>query len=297
MRYRLIVLLLVTLVCGCNSLPWGRPGAPVQGLRINSSTPTAGELVTALNDNAGRVRSLECRNVSLDCTQGRETVGLGGLLACEPQQRHFRMTAKAMGSTEVDLGSNEREFWFWIKRAPQPYLFYCSHEDFARGAAQMPFPFQPDWIVEALGIAPCDQNRNYQVVAHQGSFDLIEATTSPQGAPVRKVTRITRSQNRFIVSAHLLQDAEGRDICAAYVREVQQDRGSGAVLPRQVQLVWPSQQIRMKFVLEHVQVNAGLDQERVAALFSRPALRDVQAFDLARGQATGPVQQAGGTYR
>lgn len=286
------------LLTSCSSVPWSRQGAPAQGLRVAATNPTAADLVAALNENSHRVQTLECRNVSLDCSQGRESVGLQGLLACQPRERNFRMTAKALGSTEVDLGSNGQEFWFWVKRAPQPYLYHCAHQDFAAGQARMPFPFQPDWIVEALGVAEYDPSRTYRVQTQQNGFDLVEDTVSPQGAPVRKITRFVRSQGQLLVTAHLLQDAAGQEICAATVRRFQQDRTSGAVLPQEVVLTWPAQQMRMRMVLDRVTVNSLVEPQRMALLFRRPDLHDVQGYDLARGpDAGGPVRRTGGVYR
>lgn len=286
------------ILAGCSQVPWARQGSATQGLRVASANPTAADLVSAVNENARRVQTLECRNVSLDCSQGRESVGLLGLLACQPAARNFRMTAKALGSTEVDLGSNSQEFWFWVKRAPQPYLYHCSHQDFASGQAQMPFPFQPDWIVEALGVAEYNPAKSYRVQTYAGGFDLMEDSTSPQGAPVRKITRFSRSQGQLLVSAHVLQDSAGQEICAAVVRRFQQDRASGAVLPQEVVLSWPAQQIRMRMVLDRALVNNAVDAQRQALLFSRPSLRDVPTYDLARGPDGGsPVRRMGGTYR
>lgn len=291
----------LVFLCGCNSTPWSRTAPATPGFRLTSANPTAAEVVAMLNDNSRRVQTIECHDISMDCSQGRESVGLMGNLVCQPQPRNFRMSAKALGSTEVDIGSNSTEFWFWVKRAPQPYLFHCTHDDYARGVAQLPFPFQPDWIIEALGIGSYDPNKAYRIEARaKGEFDLVEDGRSPQGQPVRKVTRLYRQpQGQMLVTAHILQDANGREICGAYVQRSQVDPASHAVLPREVVLQWPAQQTRMKMMLEQIQVNRPLDQQRLVALFTRPAIQNVQGYDLARGPdaPVGGLRPAGGTWR
>ena len=298
MRYAALVLVL-GLVGGCNSTLWSRSSSTAPGMRVASANPTGADVVAMLNENAQRVQSIECHDISMDCSQGHDSVGLMGSLVCQPQARNFRMSAKALGSTEVDIGSNSSEFWFWVKRSPQPYLFHCSHEDFARGAAQLPFPFQPDWIIEALGVATYDPNKPYRIEARTGGdFDLVEDGRSPQGQPVRKVTRLSRrTQGQLLVTAHILQDANGREICGAYVQHSQQDAASRVVLPREVVLQWPAQQMRMKLLLDRVVVNSALDQQRLVALFTRPNLQNVQGYDLARGPDSGGLRPAGGTWR
>jgi hypothetical protein len=276
---------LLALVGGCNSVPWARTGAQPQGMRVASATPRQAELVAALNDNARRVQALECRDVDMDCTQRLQSVGLRAVMFCQ-KPHNFRMRANLMGSTAVDMGSNDREFWYWISKADPPYLFHCTYDDYAGGRARTPFPFQPDWLLEALGIAEYDPAKPYEIVPGKGgSIDLVEKAVSPQGQPVRKVTRLSPTYNQWQVTAHLLENAAGTEtVCAAYVTETQQDRTTGALLPRRVELVWPAEHIKMKLRLDQVTVNPPtLTPDRVTVLFGRPAMKDVPSYDLARG--------------
>jgi hypothetical protein len=291
MRSVSVAVLPVLFLAGCTSLPFTRgiTGSPSAGLRINSATPSAAELVASLNDNARRVQTIQCSDVDLDCQQGAQPVGLRASLVCQ-KPRNFRMSGKIMGNTAVDIGSNENEFWFWISKAQPPYLYHCSYDDYARGA-RLPFPFQPDWVPEALGMAEYDAAKQYEVVAQHNGVDLIESGTSSQGQPVRKVTRLVRARSgQWQVSAHIIQDATSRagdgtyrEICSATIMDWQQDTVTGALLPRQVQLVWPAEKMKMKMKFNRLEVNPQLSQDRVAVLFTRPMLRDVPSYDIARG--------------
>jgi len=279
---------LLTLLAGCNLFPpRPNPSGGGTGPQLPSGTPTAPQLVTYLNANSQKLQSLQCQDVDLDCTQKLQSVHLGAKLACQ-KPKNFRLVASLMGNSAVDLGSNDQEFWYWISKADPPYLFHCGHQDYGTGKVKMPFPFQPEWVMEALGLVELDPAKNYQVTTHQRTVELVEQTTSPQGTPVRKVTIFNRNSNNVQVAAHVLQDANGKEICAAYVSEVHHDRATGAVVPRRVQLVWPSEKITLKMKLDGVTINPQLDQQRTAALFGRPRMPDVQTYDLARGLDAGP---------
>src|SRR6516164_8797521 len=117
-----------------------------------SGTPTAPELVASLNDNAHKIQSVGVRYLDIDCAQGAQSVGLRGWMYCQ-KPKSFRMSASLAGNTEVDMGSNDQEFWYWIRRNEPPFLFHCSHEEFAKGRINLQVPFQPEWIMEALGMA------------------------------------------------------------------------------------------------------------------------------------------------
>jgi hypothetical protein len=284
------------LLTGCSHFPWTRSAPDSPGLTVTAANPTAADLIASLNDNARRVQALECRALDMDCTQKYQSISLQANMVCQ-KPRNFRLGAKILGNTGVDMGSNDSEFWYWISKAEPPYLVHCSYQDLATGQVRMPFPFQPDWIMEALGIAEMDPAKNYELIPRQGKFELVERTVSPQGQQVRKVTVIARTRTQYQVTAHLLQDVNGKEICSAYVSEVQQDPTSGALLPRVVQLLWPAEQMKMKMRLSGITVNPGLPQERVARLFTRPTLRDVPSYDLARGLDGGndPIRRARGS--
>jgi hypothetical protein len=301
----------VLLLAGCNHFAFLKSNSPdVPGMQVTSATPTAADLVALLNDNARKVQGLECRGVDMDCTQGMQSVSLRAVMVCQklapasggPQpavpQGHanFRMSAKVMGNTAVDIGSNSQEFWYWISKADPPYLYHCSYQDFATGRVSMPFPFQPDWIIEALGIAEYDPSKAYEVtMPRAGTIELAERALSPQGQPVRKVTILTRTQNQIYVSAHVLRDANNREICSAKVSELQRDAATGAILPRIVHLTWPAQRMSMKMKLDELITNPQLPPQRVTALFTRPVLQDVPSYNLARGFDQ-PLRRAGGFY-
>jgi hypothetical protein len=287
-------------VLGCNNLGLGsRSAQQAPGLRITSAMPTAPELVASLNESARLVQALECRDVDLDCQQGHQPIGLRAMMVCQ-KPRNFRMVAKIMGNTAADMGSNSQEFWFWVSKNDPPYLFHCSYQDYGTGQVRLPFPFQPDWITEALGIAEYDPSRQYEVVGKGPTLDLVEQAVSAQGQPVRKVTRLSNNRGRWQVTAHILQDVQGHDICTAFVSELQQDPATGALVSRVVRMEWPAQQMKMRMRLEHVTVNPQLPPDRVVALFSRPTLHDVPGYDLARGTLDAPsggLRAAGGFAR
>jgi hypothetical protein len=289
-----IALAALIALAGCNNWPHLRNSRGTTGPAVTSRTPTAQELVAYLNANAQRIQGLECREMDLDCSQGIQSVHMGGRMVCQ-KPRNFRLHGLVGGTTQADIGSNDQEFWFWIAKG-DPYLFHCSHQDFSRGNVRLPFPFQPEWVMEALGAAPFDEKANYQVTSSRGNtIELVQQAVSPQGQPVKKVTLFNNGQ----VSGHLLQDAKGNLLCAAYITEVQPGRATGATLPRRVELVWPAEKLKLKMRLDGVTVNPQIGADRMAVLFTRPNLQNVQTYDLARGPdapASG-LRPAGGIMR
>lgn len=254
------------------------PPPPVAGL------PSSEALVAYLNDNSNRIQSLRCTDVDMEASQKLQSFGLRAkMMSAKP--RNFLMTASALGNPVVDLGSNNDEFWFWFSKSPEPYQFYCSHKDFEEGkVARFPFPFQPDWIMEALGMGNYGPASKYTVEPAGAQIKLVEKTRTPQGQAVRKVLVFNPSgrplQGEPVVQAYQLwDDATNKEICTASVTEVKVDPATGAIVPRKLEFRVPAESARLKITFTGMQVNPQLDP----TVFQRQPLQGVQSFDLARG--------------
>jgi hypothetical protein len=241
--------------------------------------------------------------VDLDCQQGYQQFHIRGKLACQ-KPKNFRMQAEALGKTEADIGSNDQEFWYWIARG-DPYLIHCSYRDLENGV-RIPFPFQPEWVMEALGMSEYDPNQPYEVSNHGTTYWLVQNTKNAQGQRVRKVTVFNKQETRVQVPEHILMDAAGqKEICKAQIIEaepVARGAGGGVVLPRRIVFTYPAERLTLKMTLWHraddVVLNPQFDPGLVKTLFTRPSLSGVANYDLARGpQATNQVSPAGGVLQ
>jgi hypothetical protein len=297
-RLVLVSGLLLPLTCflaGCMGFGNSRNPTPPANVQLNSEMPTAQDLVGYLNRTAAKVTALESRDVDLDIKAGSQSIGVRGVLFCQ-KPKNFRLKAKIVGRDVADFGSNDQEFWYWIKDDQPPGLYHCSYTDLARGAP-LPFPIHPDWVLEALGLAapaPVGSPEQEQALGRSLQVrkspdnkyvELIEQTRSAQGQPVTKVTTLNnfRASGKIPqVVGYQLWDARNQLICRATVLSVQSDQASGAVVPHKVELKWPAQQLTMTMTLNEIAVNnSGLAQN--TRLFVRPQMRDVRDIDLARG--------------
>src|SRR5262249_48120184 len=138
---------------------------------------------------------------------------------------------------------------------------------------------------------------------NQNTLELVENGVGAQGQPVRKVIVLNRAQvspGRPQVSAYLLLDANGKEICAARILDSRYDPNSGAVVPQKVVLEWPAENnTELTLKLYGMTVNSNIAPNQAQAMFTRPQMSGVQSVDLARGldRPTGTVQRTGGVFR
>jgi hypothetical protein len=299
MRKKKVWLALTVLVglAGCNTDGAGRVNLlnrPNGGVKpAPSEVPQVVDLVAYLNNNAQGIPGIQSDDVTLTCQQGLfPKVTLTGLLRCQGP-RNFRLGGNLMGSREVDLGSNDQEFWYWIKRG-DPFQVYCSYQALEQGQVQkLPFPFQPDWVLEAMGMGKYGPADRYQLSSDDTTLKLIERTRSPQGQMVKKVIVFNRNKavapNQPQITAFLLlDDATNKEICSCHISERLIIANKGEI-PRKFELRWPEQKLTLGIRLDGVTANAQIPPQ----VFVRTPLKGVESLNLATLKFDGSVQRAG----
>jgi hypothetical protein len=292
MRYAAVGLAMVVLA-GCADSKWNFLRNNQDSGRAGVDNPTQGDLLAYLNRNAQQVKSINCPIIAMDTRMGLQQFNVGGKMICE-KPRNFRLKAEAFGATEADIGSNDNEFWYYLKRNDPPMLVTCSYQDLQNGA-RIPFPFQPEWVMEALGMAEYNSADNYRMIANRRNFELIK-DLNYQGQRVQKVTLFNRDRSRIQVTEHQLRDARGKVICSAQISDVA--NVGGVVLPRKIIMHYQAEDLTIKLTLfsnvRDVVINQPIDGEQSRALFARPTYAGVQTVDLGVLSGVSQVRPAGG---
>jgi hypothetical protein len=326
MRPAVTTVLLAALFAPAAGCEWLRKagiekdnGTQVQGGPL--ADVTAGELVAYLNRQADLLHAVRYNDVYIDVHMGREHNTLGdSTLICAKPRNFLLVGGRPVVGELIHIGSNDREFWMLTKRPLEPSYVYCSHDDFRRGAGQLPIPFDPDWALEALGMAAYDPGLPYRVETDQRArlHTLSVETTTPQGVPVRKEVVLDPyphpRESRPHVRQHRVLDRNNNVIAMADVKEsatlpAHPVPGNGRAAPAYVQvptrvvLEWPQQQTKMELRLGRPRVNERLTEAEMATLFTRPQPRNgVNPINLAearffpsnaRGAAPGDLPRRG----
>ncbi len=295
----------LSLATGCewfrNSLQ--NESAPTGGV----FTPhTAPQLVGYLNDQAERISNVQYKSLSVNAQLGGDRQSFNTCsMVCE-KPRNFSLSVGIMIRPNAgEVGSNDSEMWLY-QSLPQENFYYCSHADLEQGKVSLPFPFDPDWVMQALGMARYDPALAYTVEADRakGVETLSWATTAAQGQPVRRKVVFSGYPARGDkpqVTAHTISDASDKLIATASIKSVHRhptpEPGAGAdkqsvAVPTHVVLDWPSQKMRLELRMSETVVNQPIDENRRRLLFNKPRktiepvnLATVRGYGVARGAA------------
>lgn len=258
---------------GCQFFRSAPPPAKTDALIKNDSDekPSAAKLVNYLNREADKIQSIRSRNVSFTVSPQGDNYSLDAKIICD-KPRRFSLVGRSALGTEVIAGSNEERFWFWIKRDPSNALFHCSYEDFEKGV-DLPFPFQPEWVLEVLGMAPVGSADQFVLEEDTLGKDRILRLTEQitfQGQPGKKVISMYRDNatgNTPQVFERAIYDKSGKLITSAKIKEVHRLRSTSGrgdypttvTVPKYIVLDYPAFDTKLTLIIADPQVNLPTD--------------------------------------
>jgi hypothetical protein len=264
---------------------WPRPDPLAQLPRRLPPTPSLEQVIQVVNANNSQIRAFSARNATLS---GTDFPTLQATVHFERPMR-LRLRGQLGIGPEIDLGSNDELFWFWVRRNQPPAIYYCRHDQFAATAVRRNLPVDPYWLVEALGIAEFDP-----ALPHQGPFVLpggqLEVRTVRETAD-GTMTKVTVIDGKYgLILQQRLYDARKGLVATSTTGRYRRDPASGLFMPTVVQIHSPatasSPAVSLELQLGNVVINPpalGMEQ-----LWAMPSYENSPPVDLCRpGSAPG----------
>jgi hypothetical protein len=213
--------------------------------------PGAGleQVIAAVNQNNAQIQTLFSNSATISVPRYPT---LRARIAYQ-RPRNFRLKADGFGP-EVDLGSNDRYFWFWIKQSQPPAVYFCSHDQFPTSPARRMVPIDPNWLIEALGTVELNPNlRHLGPYPDKGNRIQIHTFFDTPDGPNMRVT-IIDSATAWVMEQQIW-DAQGRLRARSVVENYRRDPRTKLYVPTAVQVECPDAQFSMRLCLGTVQVN------------------------------------------
>lgn len=281
-----LAVLALLVVSGCRT-------AGVDNLARRDPVPPARPALDAKtviaqhNRNAERIQTLES-SPSLTVTLGRRSYPVSGRMALE-RPRNFKLDLSHTASQVADIGSNDEKFWFWFKDNQDKAIYYCNYED--ADDTPLTTTFQPDWIVEALGlrVIPMEEVGDFKLTRGERPDELV-LTHRPTVSGAESVTRVTIiSEMTGLIREHQLFSSEPKELLAravveSYMPVTPVDRPDEVVqVPQKLRLEWKREKIAMDvaFSPSTTKVNKELDERTRAARFVQGDHRGYEPMNLA----------------
>lgn len=273
------VLFALLFSTGCT---FSRPGAASVPVSFNAP-PALPQIIDAVNANSQRVRQLHSDNVRLS-VPGQ----LGSLSATLDYERanslespgRFRLSGEALGSRQLDLGSNDREYWMWVKQNQPPTVFWGRHAQFHQSAARSILPMPPSWIVEAMGLVAIDPQAPNEIYQSQFGTEGLLQVRSPIMTPQGTLLRVLEIDwTRALIVQQQVYDTSGHLLAVADTADFYHDPLAGVTLPRSIKVKLPPAGLSFNFEVGEYTINQPVADPMT--MWSMPQIPAHQYRDLA----------------
>jgi hypothetical protein len=237
------------------------------------------EFVEDHNRNAEGIESL-IASPSIGVTmEKRRHFAVSGRMAIE-RPRNFELELSSLAGKKGDIGSNGEEFWYWIANPEQPYIYWCRYDELE--SSELPITYQPDWIIEALGMKPIPPDEVAMIQVKGGIEPGTTILTFPavrnQGEPYTREMIVSTSERR--IKKLLIFSEKPRSLIAEASPSNYQAYPGGTstgasqatyVLPQKLKLEWRREQLSLDVALKDVKLNQ-FDHANSAEMFVEPEM-------------------------
>lgn len=219
--------------------------------RMLPTSPTREQVLAVVNENSQKVRSF---------TADKATISVSGAPRLRTniamtRPHNFRLQAgTVLTGPELDLGSNDQYFWFWVKRDSSKAVYYCEHDQFESSPLRHNMPISPKELIGAFGLVEFDPALPHHLSTNRGSGN-IEVRTVYQ-TPTGPMTRLVVIHPAYgWVLEQSLYNSQDQLIMHVQATEHRRDPLTNLVMPKVVVITLPQNKMKMRVDLGNVEIN------------------------------------------
>lgn len=204
-------------------------------------------ILSKINQLKQNIESVYISDLKVNFKQTRIPINLYGYMAYEKDKKfRFQLYHRLTGK-EIDVGSNQNEFWFYSKRS-DPVNTYVGKYEFSR--LNLKSALHPDWILESTNLFNLPQNYN-KIYKSGDNLLLCYDKILSNGEEVKISILINPIKNMIL--GKYLYDINNKLISSIEYLEYQKG------LPSQVKINWYEENVTMLWEL-NPQINVKLSK-------------------------------------
>jgi hypothetical protein len=217
------------------------------------------DLVLKVNERNATIKSFSSDDVKIKLWEKGMRYRLSGFIHYE-KPRNFRMKIDSILGPEVDLGSNQKIFWFWSKRMKPPALHYADHDKFT--STRLKTPFNPRAMMDSLGFNQINTGPEVTFSEDPKYVIVKEPRLSGSGLQIFKYTFINKTTG--MIDGLSVADADGS------ISGTTEIKSYNGLIPTELLYHWADTGNTMLLEIHNAKLNVPID----AANWVMPDMRE-----------------------
>ncbi len=219
------------------------------------------ELIKKINARNKSITSIYCDNVKVKVWKNGSRYKISGSMYYEKPTK-FRLKISSIMGDELDLGSNNKLFWYWSRRDKDPGLHYAKHEDYNK--TRLKSGFNPRFMMRSLGIAEIVINEKTKVVETEKDWIIVHRKKNASGKPI--LVSIFFSKAKEVIDGIIVTDMNGKPHASADIQ------GHQNGLPTKILYVWHTENQALLLEFRKVRVNQRISSQKWRMPNKKPQL-------------------------
>jgi hypothetical protein len=211
-------------------------------------------VIQEINLKNSQISTFSCDNVYVKAWEKGMRFHLTGKLNYQ-KATNFRTKLESRFGTELEMGSNDKVFWYWSKRDKHPGLYYAIYEDYHK--TRLKTPFNPIFMRQSLGLDEITISDSSQVLESESDIVIIYERKNSIGSPILFSIFVDKASKN--INGVMITDTSKKPLASA---EVQEYTASG--LPSQILYMWYEENKAVQFTFENPRINVEISAEKWA---------------------------------
>lgn len=222
---------------------------PILKIEKKIEKKQASPILDEINDKNSKIKNFSAFLQVVVQTSNRSAAKLTGELDYEHEKK-FRIKMNSLVGSELDIGSDGKQFWFWSRRMDSPGLYWSTYDNFHK--SRLKTPFNPIWLSHCLGIDVVDYNDSI-IDQSENRLRVVKKVKNAKGEEVNVAIYIDPANKR--VTGHGMYDIKG--ILEASSEILESDKN----LPVKMSFIWHKEKVSMSWTLLERASNTNIDKE------------------------------------
>lgn len=170
--------------------------------------------IQAVNQRNSQIQNFACEDLEIKIWQDGNKIKLNGKMYFE-KPNNFRLEISSIFGKELDIGSNDKVFWYWSKRDREQGLHWATYENFQK--TRLKAPFSPMFMRSSLGLEVIESEKAIRIAENEKDIMLVFSGASGSGNLINKSVFVNKFTNN--IDAFLLTSVDGKSIAACEIQE------------------------------------------------------------------------------
>jgi outer membrane lipoprotein-sorting protein len=183
-------------------------------------------------------------NVNVVLIRENKTYRLNGSVYYRKEE-DFRIELNSILGKEIDIGSNESQFWYWLNHGKFRGLYYTNNKQINKAL------FNPKWLSMSLGVSEIDY-QNATIDTYENYWRVLKKEND------NTICTLIDLQLKTMVGIHVY-DNKNSLIASSEIKSFQ--NSNGILVPQTMAMRWNEEDVSINWKFQSIHINSSIDSK------------------------------------